>query len=181
MFSKLLNTLSRLDADKLMFNAFNTQEAQERMLEEQRAQLLEGKASSGEDLRPYYSEDLKQNGGFFHSAESASRYASWKGGGKGKFKISYPTYPNATPMIERNPDAPNLFITGVFHNDVGFRLYANGMEWFPKTPYASNIFVKYNGEETFGLTERRMEFVKDEIIVPSLIGQIKKNINGENS
>ena len=66
------------------------------IIEQQRIQLFEGKNSNGEDMRPFYSEDLKPKG-FFHSVESAGRYAAWKQNG-----INYPYTAN------RNPDAPNL-------------------------------------------------------------------------
>ena len=47
------------------------------ILELQKLQLLQGKAASGEDMRPYYTEDI-QPGGYFKSVESAKRYAAWK-------------------------------------------------------------------------------------------------------
>lgn len=108
------------------------------ILEYQRRQLLEGKASSGEDIRPYYSEDLKPSG-YFYSVESAGRYAAWKETG-----ISYPY------SAKRNPDAPNLYINGRFHDELGVRFSANDVGIVPTTPYAAGIMAKY-GMNTFGL------------------------------
>ena len=62
-------------------------------------QLFSGKASNGEDIRPLYSEDLKP-GGYFRSKETAMNYAAWKQ------EIPYPY------QVNRNPDAPNLYING---------------------------------------------------------------------
>ena len=54
------------------------------ILELQKIQLFQGLASDGEDIRPYYSEDLKPYGRFY-TVESAGRYAAWKMDG-----INYP-------------------------------------------------------------------------------------------
>ena len=108
------------------------------IMELQLQQLFSGKASNGQDIRPYYSEDLKPSG-YFHSVESAGRYAAWKRDG-----ISYPYQAN------RNPDAPNLYINGRFHSELGVQFGADNVAVVPLTPYAANIVAKY-GLNTFGL------------------------------
>lgn len=108
------------------------------ILDYQKRQLFEGKASSGEDLRPYYSEDLKPTG-YFHSVESAGRYAAWKLEG-----IRYPY------SARRNPDAPNLYINGKFHDELGVRFTATAVGIVGTTPYAAAIMAKY-GINSFGL------------------------------
>ena len=110
------------------------------IMELQLQQLFSGIASNGEDIRPYYSEDLKPSG-HFHSVESAGRYAAWKRDG-----ISYPYQAN------RNPDAPNLYINGRFHSELGVQFGADNVAVVPLTPYAANIVAKY-GLNTFGLME----------------------------
>lgn len=107
------------------------------ILDLQREQLFEGKASSGEDIRPYYSEDLKPTG-WFHSVETARRYASWK------LDINYPYTAN------RNPDAPNLYINGRFHDELGVQFGPDAMAVVGATNYAREIVAKY-GLDTFGL------------------------------
>lgn len=109
------------------------------ILDLQRIQLFEGKASNGQDIRPYYSEDLKPNG-FFHSVQSAGRYAAWKLDG-----INYPY-----TARDRNPDAPNLFINGRFHDELGVEFLSDSVGIIPTTPYATGIVAKY-GINTFGL------------------------------
>ena len=106
------------------------------IMELQREQLMEGKASSGDDIRPYYSEDLKP-GGHFYSVESAKRYADWK--------------LDITPSRSRNPDAPNLYINGKFHDELGVDFGADEMVIRGMTGYADGIVAKY-GLSTFGLT-----------------------------
>jgi hypothetical protein len=108
------------------------------ILDLQREQLFEGKASDGEDIRPYYSEDLKPTG-WFHSVETARRYAAWK-----LNKINYPYTAN------RNPDAPNLYINGRFHDELGVQFGPDAVAVVGSTNYAREIVAKY-GLHTFGL------------------------------
>lgn len=108
------------------------------ILDLQRQQLFAGKTSTGEDIRPYYSEDLKPSG-YFHTVESAGRYAAWKKDG-----INYPYKAN------RNPDAPNLYINGRFHDELGVQFAADTVAVVPTTLYSAGIVAKY-GLITFGL------------------------------
>lgn len=108
------------------------------ILELQKIQLFQGKASNGEDIRPYYSEDLKPSG-FFYTVESAGRYAAWKKDG-----INYPY------SAERNPDAPNLYINGRFHDELGVQFNADSVGVVGTTGYSQKIVAKY-GIATFGL------------------------------
>ena len=107
------------------------------ILELQRRQLLEGLSSSGEDMRPYYSEDIKPKG-YFNSKESARRYSVWKE------DLSYPYSAN------RNPDAPNLYINGKFHSELGVVFDVRSVGVIGKTVYAKEIMAKY-GIRAFGL------------------------------
>ena len=107
------------------------------ILEQQRIQLLEGKDSQGKDMHPFYSEDIKPRG-WFNTKESAKRYADWKQ------TISYPY------SVQRKPDAPNLYITGVFHDDLNIEFYPDTLAIVPDTAYAAQIMAKY-GLGVFGL------------------------------
>lgn len=106
------------------------------ILDLQLQQLWNGIASSGDDIRPYYSEDLKP-AGYFHSKESAARYAAWK--------------QEITPNANRNPDAPNLYIVGKFHSELAVDMGTDAVSVYPTTMFAKKIFDKY-GQNTFGLT-----------------------------
>jgi len=108
------------------------------ILELQKQQLFQGLAANGQEIRPYYSEDLKPSG-YFRSAESAARYAAWKKDG-----INYPYTAN------RNPDAPNLYINGRFHDELGVQFAADTVGIVATTPYSAGIVAKY-GINTFGL------------------------------
>ena len=108
------------------------------IVEQQRIQLFQGKNSRGEDIHPFYSEDIKPSG-WFHTKESARKYADWKQ------TISYPY------SVRRNPDAPNLYITGVFHGDLNVSFGSDAVSIVPDTAYAANIMRKY-GFGMFGLS-----------------------------
>lgn len=108
------------------------------ILDLQKQQLFSGLASNGQDIRPYYSEDLKPSG-YFHSVESARRYADWK-----KTGINYPY------SAQRNFDAPNLYINGRFHDELGVQFDAQAVGIVGTTAYSQKIIAKY-GIQTFGL------------------------------
>ncbi len=101
-------------------------------------QLFQGKDNEGNDLRPYYSEDLKPTG-YFNSRESAMRYAMWKRW------LDYPV------QAQRNTDAPNLYINGRFHSELQVGFFETAVGVIPQTMYASQIVSKY-GIEKFGLS-----------------------------
>lgn len=108
------------------------------ILELQKIQLFQGLNANGEDIRPYYTEDLKPSG-YFYSVESAKRYAAWKESG-----INYPY------SVQRNPDAPNLYINGRFHDELGVQFDVQTVGIVGTTGYSKGIIAKY-GVSTFGL------------------------------
>ena len=110
------------------------------IVEQQRIQLLMGKGSDGKDLHPFYSEDVKPRG-YFKSGAQARRYAAWKQ------TLRYPY------SVERNPDAPNLYITGVFHDDLNVEFRGDAVAIVPDTAYAAKIMAKY-GFGIFGLNQQ---------------------------
>ena len=107
------------------------------IIEQQRIQLLMGKGSDGQDLHPFYSEDVQPKG-YFKSGAAARQYAAWKQ------TLNYPY------QVQRNPDAPNLYITGVFHDDLNVEFGSDAISIVPDSAYAANIMAKY-GFGIFGL------------------------------
>lgn len=141
------------------------QQHEQDIIEYQRIQLLEGKNSDGEDMRPYYTEDLKPDG-YFKSRESAGRYAAWKE------SLSYPF------SASRNHNAPNLYINGRFHDELGIRFLDDGVEVVPKTMYAAGIMAKY-GRNAFGLSmEKWNEVFMERGIKDEIIMSFKRRIYG---
>lgn len=150
MLDELLSNAKSLQADlengTLMREVLQRHEQD--IVEQQRIQLLEGKTSDGGDIHPFYSEDVKPTG-YFRTKESAARYAAWKQ------TLSYPY------QVQRKPDSPNLYITGVFHNDLGVEFNAESVAIIPDTAYAANIMAKY-GNGMFGLSGDRWAIIFDE-------------------
>lgn len=120
----------------------------EHIVEQQRIQLFMGKGSDGEDLHPFYSEDIKPQG-YFRSSASAKAYSAWKQ------TIIYPY------SVRRNPDAPNLYITGVFHDDLNVSFGSDSLAIVPDTGYAANIMSKY-GFGVFGLCPMMWQVIWDD-------------------
>lgn len=147
MLSNVRELRTGLQGGSLVREALRPHEQE--IAEQQRIQLLEGKGSDGKDLHPFYSEDLKPSG-YFRSRERAQRYADWKR------TLSYPY------TVKRNPDAPNLYITGVFHDDLGVDFRDDSVAIVPDTAYAANIMSKY-GFGVFGLCRERWAVVFDEL------------------
>lgn len=132
----------------------------------QREQLAEGKAASGEDLRPHYSEDIKPTG-YFNSTATAANYAAWK-----------QTINNPYEAGARNPDAPNLFITGKFYDEIGVEFGSDRARIVALTPFAAQVMAKY-GADAFGLTYGRwMRIMRDEGGLERLMDEIKLRIYG---
>lgn len=118
------------------------------IVEQQRIQLLMGKGSDGKDLHPFYSEDVKPRG-YFKSGAQARQYAAWKQ------TLRYPY------SVERNPDAPNLYITGVFHDDLNVEFRGDAVAIVPDTAYAAKIMAKY-GFGIFGLNQQMWGIIWNE-------------------
>lgn len=133
------------------------------ILDLQKYQLLQGKASSGDDMRPYYTEDI-QPGGYFKSVESAKKYAAWKE------TINYPR--NA----KRNSNAPNLYINGRFHSELGVQFGPTAMTIIGATTYANGIIAKY-GTNQFGLTKDNWNVIfRERGGQEELLTEIKKEL-----
>lgn len=120
----------------------------DQIVEQQRIQLLMGKGSDGKDLHPFYSEDVKPSG-YFRSGAQARQYAAWKQ------TLRYPY------SVERNPDAPNLYITGVFHDDLNVEFRGDAVAIVPDTAYAAKIMAKY-GFGIFGLNKQMWGIIWNE-------------------
>ena len=79
-------------------------------------------------------------------------------------------------MVKRNPDAPNLYITGVFHDDLGAEFRDDEMEIVPDTGYAANIMAKY-GRNAFGLNaEKWLVIFMDKGARDELIKKMKETL-----
>lgn len=138
----------------------------ERIVDLQREQLAEGKAADGNDLRPYYSEDLRAGGGYFKSSQSAANYAAWK-----------ETIDNPYQAGERNADAPNLYINGKFYSELGVEFGTERARIVPLTPWAAGIVAKY-GADSFGLQMRNWMRIFAEGAMGDLMNEVRRRLYG---
>lgn len=113
---------------------------EEEIMQQQHIQLLEGKGSDDNDLRPYYTEDIKPHG-YFNSVQTASNYMAWKE------SLAYPYQ-----VSRGNSNAPNLYVNGRFYDEMEVRFGTDALAIAPKTGYAADIMNKY-GLTRFGLSQ----------------------------
>lgn len=133
------------------------------IMEQQHIQLLEGKGSDGNDLRPYYTEDIQPHG-YFKTAQSAANYMAWKE------TLNYPY------SVQRgNSNAPNLYINGRFYDEMEVRFEAESVMIVPSTSYAAQIMGKY-GIKRFGLSALKWQVMMNEKGVRDEVQQRMKRI-----
>ena len=118
------------------------------IMEQQHIQLMEGKGSDGNDLRPYYTEDV-QPSGYFKTVASARNYMAWKE------TLNYPY------SVTRNSNDPNLYINGRFYSEMEVRFEAETLGIYPTSGFASEIMAKY-GLHRFGLSALRWQVMMEE-------------------
>lgn len=103
-------------------------------------QLLKGKGSDGQDLKPGYLEDP-----YFKTRQAAINYAVWK--------------QKTTPSIGRNLNAPNLFITGYYHSKLKVFVNDTGLSIDNLAPFGEEVNRKYNGKATVLGGEFRRQYI----------------------
>jgi hypothetical protein len=116
-------------------------------------QLLHGKGSDGQDLKPGYLEDP-----YFKSRESAQRYLTWK--------------KNNSPSEGRNPNAPNLYIVGHYHNSIDIKTEYSGIKSSSSAYFGLDIESKYKGKANILGGEYRTRYVKD-LIRPKMLSNVR--------
>lgn len=130
------------------------------ILEMQYVQLAQGKASSGKDMRPYYSEDVGI-GGYFQSRAAAEAYKTWK------LSVFNPY------GSDRKADAPNLYIDGTFYSHLRVAVSNSEILVYGGTSKASGIIAKY-GVESFGLTDENWNVLFHE---RGVLNELQNEIN----
>lgn len=111
-------------------------------------QLYDGKTATGEDIRPYYTEDP-----FFKTVGQAQGYIKWK--------------QKITPNNKRNPNAPNLFINGFFHRSLKL-VDENGDIIIISTLTGDMGGIDEKYDNILGLMPTNQEKVNNEIILPKV-------------
>ena len=122
-----------------------------------REQLMDGKRADGKDLSPSYIKDP-----YFETRKQAVAYMLYK--------------QRITPNPRRNRTAPNLYITGEFHNSLYADLGQDAMEIRSAAAWGDDVMNKY-GRESFGLSDVHLDELRERM-KPALIERIKTQILG---
>lgn len=108
-------------------------------------QLWMGKDGEGNDITPSYLTDP-----YFKSSESARRYMNWK--------------ESITPNSQRNAEAPNLYITGVFYDSMTLSIGNTAAKLDSTWSRGDSIINKYSNETFVPNAEFMHEVMKTKII-----------------
>jgi hypothetical protein len=120
-----LKPIFEVDIHEVLAECIDNKETKDVILRMNKSQLWDGKSKTGDDLRPYYSEDP-----YFKTKEKAIAYRNWK--------------KRITSNSIRNDDAPNLFINGYFYRSITIdRGAKNVFEFGGKNSLATDIINKY--------------------------------------
>jgi len=139
---KVLDELPEVIEDAIYSN-------EKQILQLNKNQLYDGKSITGEDIRPYYTEDP-----YFKTIGQARGYIKWK--------------QSITPNSKRNPNAPNLYINGYFHRSLRLAKESGGIFIISNLTgkMANDVVDKY--ENILGLTPDNLEKINNEIIIPKI-------------
>lgn len=138
------------------------------MVEDVRSLLLEGKGSADElgdedkPLLPTYDNDLKSNGGYFKSVESAHAYKRWKI----EVMQSLPMPPS---------DSPNLYIDGTFHSSLHTEWQDKAFAVTSSAPFGEKVFAKY-GVSCFGMSQVYYETIFRPVMLDRLTERLHECI-----
>lgn len=125
------------------------------ILDMNRGQMLDGLNNEGLEIRPLYSQDP-----YFKTNQSAQAYIRWK-------QI-------ITPNSKRNPDVPNLYINGQFHNSLTLQHLGNKIVVKGQASFSDDIDAKY--KNVLGLSPQNQNFLNADKIYPGLMDFLKQYI-----
>lgn len=124
-------------------------ENEKQIIQLQKNQLYDGKSNTGEDLRPYYSEDR-----YFKTPGQAQGYIKYK--------------QDITPNPRRNRDAPNLYVNGYIHRNIRIVKESGNItfDFNKNVSFAESVKAKY--DNLLGLNPTNEEKVNNELIIPKI-------------
>lgn len=129
-------------------------ENKEKVTELIRQQLLEGKDSKGDYLKPTYSTDP-----YFKKPGAGERYAEWKA--------------KLFPSANRPKDVPNLIITGEFHRSIDFSVNGELINYTSNVYFGAGVMNKF-GDKILGLTPDSKKTAWVEFVRAPFVGRLKE-------
>lgn len=130
------------------------------LLEHQRDQMYAGLDARGGYIRPYYTDDP-----YFHSKESARRYAEWK------MRLNQRRWP---PYIKkRRPmEVPNLIITGrLIYDNISLRVTQRYVKFELPT---FDIRAKYG--QVLGLSPLVLDHYRRRCFLPAFYAELSRQL-----
>lgn len=144
----MIQAMKSVDFDKIIDSSFI--ELSEKILDLNKEQLLAGQTSTGEMLRPKYTEDP-----YFKNRGAAVRYAIWKKGLEDSGQIPKSRY--GTKYFT----APNLFIKGTLHGNMRIRPDGQYLD-FDADGFGSGFDQKY--KNMYGLQDQGIEEINPKLL-----------------
>lgn len=120
-----------------------------------RNQMLEGKDSNGNNIRPSYLED-----NYFKTKEAAQKYAEWK--------------QRITPNPKRGFETPNLIINGAFHSSVKGVVMSDGIKFTTDSALGRNVILKF--DTVLGIAPENRKKIIHEVLLPRLKKYVHESI-----
>lgn len=146
----LINNLKNFDEEQAVIVIIEKNE--EKIVDLQRDQMMEGRGVDGNFIRPYYSENP-----YFKTAEAAKKYAKWKA------KI--------TPNPQRPEDVPNLYINGYFHSSLFVKIMNDQFEIDTDADFGGDVFDVHKNAQ--GLNEEKRLLFAENITIPQFAEALK--------
>ena len=123
------------------------------LLDLNRDQMMAGQNAEGTDITPSYLDDP-----YFKTRRQAIGYMNWK--------------QRITADSRRDPQTPNLFIKGDFHNSIRIRYGDNEIEFVSETTLGKDIQSTH--PDVLGLNDRNQDMILTDIVYPRLLTEINK-------
>lgn len=121
-----------------------------------REQLYSGRTGNTE-LTPSYLQDP-----YFKSPRQAEAYRDWK------LRITPPVPSERLQLPARDPDTPNLFITGMFHSHIEVQPIVAGERIGGGSDQLSKDVTDKYGDRLYQLGDEAKKYIKDNIFTPFL-------------
>lgn len=151
-----IENLEELDIEQAAFDTLVPHKVD--IVIKNRKQLMEGRFSTGDTIRPTYYEDP-----FFKSRAQAEWYANWK--------------EEITPNPKRPKGVPNLYIDGTFHGTI--KIVDDGLDFSvgSDSPIAGDIEDTFT-TDIYGLDETSTRELIEEEGIQEEFAQKLKDITG---
>lgn len=146
MFQALIDKfekLAEINSNEVIHEVFEDPELQEKIVELNKQQLLEGKGKDFNDL-PKYIDDP-----YFKTIKSAKAYESFK--------------QNISPNHNKPSGVMDFYINGQFHSTIRMKNGSDNFSLISDSDIADDVQLK-TGNEALGLADESFEIIRPEVL-----------------